>query len=151
MAIDAKTQNEISWSWLSGFTDGDGSIYILKSGPVRIKWGQKADNEWLLERISVFLISEGIMATPLRTSVVSAGHSYPQSVLAIGAQETVRVVLERLLPFLVLKREAALRGLAALREMDDLKKKNGRYWRKPNSGGWHPDGPRRKELTSGSR
>lgn len=112
----------ISWPYLAGFTDGDGGIKVLdpridspSGGWVRIAWCQSEANASVLEPIKGFLIREGInRVNDRKFTVAESGHKHPQIGLYISRQDEVFDVLAHMLPFLVLKKDAALRGIEVL-------------------------------------
>jgi len=126
---------KVSWQWLAGFYDGEGSITIydykrlrtLKDRPdrkggtwlmneqvVRLSIDQNLrfyllltqKNNPVLELIRGFLAIHGIKTRPVLTSKTGCGK------IQIQRYQDVKAFLEGVLPYLICKREKALIALA---------------------------------------
>lgn len=109
----------MTWQYLAGFTDGDGSIYCYenKGGrDVGVRWYQSGDEAWVLVEISDFLNSFGV-ETVLYEAMASETslQKKPSFHLSVRFWRDSLVVINHLLPYLIVKKpnaEVALRYLA---------------------------------------
>jgi hypothetical protein len=113
----------MDWSYLAGFTDGDGSIHFQNCRRgcrvyrrACISWSQKASESGVLKAIASFLRSHGIPVTSGHWNTAWRGHKYPQRSIVIRAQQDVRYIAMQLLPHLITKRKAAVAALAFVNE-----------------------------------
>ncbi len=131
------------WAYLGGFTDGDGCITReMSKGSYhysRIRWSQKAADSMILDVISDFLIRQGIKLTDRNFSVSTATHKYPQRELGVTNAADTRLVLHRLLPYLILKRARAEEALIVLDHVYEQKQKYGNKYRISTGGCAHKD------------
>lgn len=131
MGVD---RTNVTWQWLAGFTDGDGCIQTNEEprrqiSAVRVSWGQKDEDAEVLDAISEFLASEGVIACVYKSAIVTQGHAYPQAVLSVANQAEVYVLLQRLAPFLVAKQDKAYYGIALLDYITEQRENGVRNWR----------------------
>lgn len=103
----------ISWPYLAGFTDGDGSMsYSFVAGNegrhdryvIDVRWGQSLRHAAVLYRIREFLIQHGCHVVERSHAPALGG---PALYMAVTAVADVRLVLENMLPHLVLKQHKA--------------------------------------------
>jgi hypothetical protein len=105
-------KNRISWGWLACFTDSEGSIHYSNSGRLlQISWSQSVKNEILLDVVADFL-ADRLIAFSDSYGVNNSGVEFRR--LVVGKQDSAQVVLERMLPYLILKREKAQEALKFL-------------------------------------
>lgn len=123
----------MNWSYLAGFTDGDGCITREfsrgKYAYARIRWSQKQTDSQVLHEIMDFLRKEGIKVTERNFSVARSGHRFPQVELGISNADDTRKVLTEILPYLVVKRARAEEALGLLNAVSALKKTYGWKYR----------------------
>ena len=106
----------ITWEYLAGFTDADGSIGCYsnasdnKARP-RITWTQKS--VLILDEIQEFLhITLGLAKRPITEYFPPAGGSACN--LAIANGDAVEAILTNLIPYLVIKKHVAITALKVL-------------------------------------
>jgi hypothetical protein len=125
--------DERLWAYLAGFTDGDGCISLETSKGTyrysRIRWAQKESDSAVLDWVAAFLAGQDLKVTLRNFSVSTRGHRYPQRELAVTNGADTRVILQRLLPYLIVKRDRALAALAILNKVHDLKALYGNKYR----------------------
>jgi hypothetical protein len=123
----------MDWSYVAGFTDGDGCISReLAKGTysyARLRWSQKLDSADVLYAIADFLGEQGLKVSERNYSVSVKGHKYPQCELAITNAEDTRVALHAMLPYLVLKKQRALEAIEILDQAHAAKCKYGWKYR----------------------
>jgi hypothetical protein len=132
----------LSWAYLAGFTDADGYIVAQMGGDYinagRIGWSQTSKALWVLEHIQGWLTEQGLSSSLThecdRTGIRSCR-------LRMARAAHVRIVLEKMLPHLVLKRERAELVLRLLDERDQAIAERGRRFR----GAVAPLAPEREE------
>lgn len=124
---------ETSWAYLAGFTDGDGCISYETAKRryhyARVRWAQKEATSQVLDWIATFLSAQGIKIGVRNFSVARKSQCYPQRELAITNVADSRIVIRRMLPYLVLKRGRALEALEILDEVHELKTLYGNKYR----------------------
>lgn len=107
----------LGWAYIAGFTDGDGCITtrtrVNTTRPnavdYRISWSQKEDNDWVLDEIQSFLEARGMSV--YRNTRNTGFHGAPQTQILIQRKLDVRLALIRMLPYLIVKKAAALDAL----------------------------------------
>jgi len=137
----------ITWEYVAGFLDGDGSISVdVRSGDgesqgyktrqrkiARIRFTQRADSWLVLYKIHDFLKSHGVVSSvyhkkqPTNHAIVA---TKPAMDLEINALESVEKVLYHILPHLVVKQEVAFRAYRLLQECKAMREKYGKFYRK---------------------
>lgn len=124
----------VSWAYLAGFTDGDGHIRVVDpregraaSGAwVRVGWTQAEANVPVLDAIGEFLERQGVSRFSRNKSVSISGRIFPAVELGVARQDEVYDVLSHLLPHLVLKADAAMRGIEVLELIRSATQRHGR-------------------------
>lgn len=123
----------MNWAYLAGFTDGDGCITReMAKGRyayARLRWAQKQDQSQVLFEIADFLRMQGIKVTSRNFSVAHAGHKYPQCELGITNADDTRKALQKMLPYLVVKRHRAIEALFILEFVKRMKELHGNKYR----------------------
>lgn len=111
---------EINWAYLAGFTDADGHISIShqkgcrpEQMDIRVEWSQRHSESWVLDEIEMFLASKG-MKTHSRNYNNHTSRNL-QTKLTLYRVEDCRKVLMAMSPYLIVKREPALRALEHLK------------------------------------
>lgn len=114
MTIMLDHKAEMGWAYIAGFFDGEGSIVKLRNtrGSYRISIGQNYLP--VLEQIGLFLNTYDIhwWITKKRGS-----KAYPNSSgyhLAFASSIGVRLFIEQILPYLIVKRDLAIKVLSEL-------------------------------------
>lgn len=88
---------EYFWSYIAGFFDGEGCIYVNKENRIRIEISQK--RTFVLEEIMKFLNTEGI------TSIISYSKNDKASELRINKHREIMDFLEKILPYTIVKKQ----------------------------------------------
>ena len=122
----------MDWSYLAGFTDGDGHISncvrVGKNGNpqyiVAISWGQEESAGAVLYEIQTFLAEHGYAAHIYRNSTTQKN---PQLQLNFHRIKQIEEVLRALEPFLIVKKVEARRAIEALEERKLLQARYGRH------------------------
>jgi hypothetical protein len=108
----------ISWQYLAGFTDGEGTIGYggPGKGQAKLSWAQSVANSVALDAVADFLDTEGISYSykEYDASGNFADRGLRYKIITVGGQQQVKQCLENMLPFLVLKRERSVKALAHL-------------------------------------
>ncbi len=131
------------WAYLAGFTDGDGCITRETSKGsyhyARIRWNQKESDSAVLDVIAEFLTRQGIKLTSRNFTVSRAGHKYPQRELGVTNAGDTRLVIRKLLPYLIVKRARAEEMLVILDHVHELKQQYGNKYRIATGGCAHKE------------
>ena len=104
--------SDMNWSYLAGFTDGDGTIgmYGLRpGGDVRVAWEQAEANVWVLVEIAEFLEKHEISYKTYECR--KNGRVYHR--IRVHRRDDVIFLLTMLTPHLILKKEIATKVLEA--------------------------------------
>jgi len=89
----------MTWEYLAGFFDGEGSIVIAKNGKsFRTKISMSNCNKEVMESIATFLMH------PYHFKNGGISTSY---IMEICEQQTIRRVLTKMLPFLIVRKDKA--------------------------------------------
>jgi hypothetical protein len=101
---------EITWEWLAGFFDGEGSISVTLGKHygicARISVTQSGDRGHdVIEGIAAFLLLQGIFPSKIgvRSPENNPLSKLPQYTLAISSRESVDLFLYKIFPYLKLK------------------------------------------------
>lgn len=106
----------ISWEYLAGFTDGEGSIsYGNHGNQVQLTWSQSNVNIVALDAIVEFLEAHKISYS-WDSRVNNTGCEYSR--VSIGSQSAVRKCLEEMVAHLTLKQDRAIEALKFLNSKD---------------------------------
>lgn len=122
---------QITWEWLGGFFDGEGSTGIRSNGhensfgyyPITTLVQTKERGRLLLERIKAFLTEEGIVScVVIQRKVSKPNWSIPYA-LQIGSREGAERLLTKIMPYLEIKRTEAQDVLRTLKIFPYLRKR----------------------------
>lgn len=109
----------MTWAYVAGFTDGDGSIlwWVDKKERIhfQITWGQIDKSADVIHALEAFLNAGGIVCkSRIARQSRKAYGTREMRVLAINRREDILTILKRITPYLILKREAALEVAEAI-------------------------------------
>lgn len=117
---------KLTWEYIAGFTDGDGSVWFRLRGDGRcdcaVEWTQREQHAFVLLEIQDFLSEHGIHSTVRESYGLKV-----QWYLRVNRQMEVLYVLENLLPHLIVK---APKAVETIRVLNALKPHGNRMLRK---------------------
>jgi LAGLIDADG endonuclease len=117
MAYDDKTIEPVTWSYVAGFTDGEGCISIKKAYGTNVSFditlSQVTDNDWVLHEIQLFLKEHGI-SCKIYTQDRSHTPWRDCSFLQMRRVHDIYLFLRNVLPYLIVKRGRAIQVLKAI-------------------------------------
>jgi hypothetical protein len=99
----------MNYAYIAGFFDGEGCIYKTPRGSYTMQMTQSAKQDAVLHQISAFLAADGVtnQITPAR----QCGLGQPSRHLKITKSSSMERCLAQMLPYLIVKRDAALPAL----------------------------------------
>jgi len=116
---------KISWQYIAGFVDGEGSFYTTGKGSrVRASFqiAQTEEHVLVLDKIADFLIKKNIDYS--FQYYAQRGSTKPYYVVAINAQDSLKKFIEGIFDYLIIKRadaEASLEFLAVKKRQKEIK------------------------------
>ena len=126
---DAK---EMTWPYIAGFFDGEGSISFRFSNSrghrclnVCARIGQNVEHSFVLDEIIEFLQSKGVSHV---TDSITTNNGFSNKqfrVIAISGRENVRIFLKGIVPYLIVKAPKAYRVLSFLEEERQIRNRRG--------------------------
>jgi hypothetical protein len=121
---------KFSWRYLAGFTDADGYITAQMQGDfivaARNGWSQTSSAEWLLLEIQEWLAEKGVASSFNRECDRWGTKSCR---LRVQKKESAKIVLNRMLPYLVLKQDRAREVLDLISEKEEAQREHGYQFR----------------------
>lgn len=132
MSWDENLAEPVSWSYVAGFTDGEGHIAIKKANTDGTSFGivlyQNIDADWVLHEIQMFLAEHEIDARLYEAKrPKDSRHPTVGMYLSIRRVRDVYRFLENTLPYLIVKRPAAIRVLKAIERKAETTGRSGYY------------------------
>jgi hypothetical protein len=109
----------MTWAYVAGFTDGDGSIlwWVDKKERIhfQITWGQVDKTSDVIHALETFLNVNGIVCqSRIAKQSRKAYGTREMRVLAVNRREDILKILKRITPHLILKRAGALEVIEAI-------------------------------------
>lgn len=118
-------EKPITWAYLAGFTDGDGYIRVRRRSnknnrpgylDVELAWSQKYENSWVLEEIKTFFEAQGFHVNDRLFKNNTSMHE--QRCIRLNRRAEVKLVLTKLLPWLIAKAPTAKEALNLIHEIE---------------------------------
>lgn len=111
---------EMDWSYVSGFFDGEGCVFIGRNNRPVVTVSQTVGEHNVLEKLKAFLQAHGISSANIYS--ISRKHHNPKwkdaHTLQIGKSKDVEIFLRNCLPHLIVKVSKATEALSLITNQD---------------------------------